>query len=227
MPKYHMRQFINIAQNLLIEGPETEKRLARAQRLGYDTSRVWYHGSNAAFGAFTHEFVGQGHDQNGSGFYFTSSPDDASMYAGIKTSEDNWRKGDTPNVMPVFLRLTKTVPMEDSLNASAIKTIIEAADEDALWNFGDIGHEGRDCVLATAVRAYADLPGFAAMNALNNDFFRDSEGEFLKVFARATGMNHVMADRHAGVQHCVVFLPQDIRSIHAAFLNDTSDDIMA
>lgn len=222
-----MRQFINIAKSLLLESPETDERLQRAAALGYDTSRVWYHGSNAEFDAFSHDFVGMGHDQNGSGFYFTTSREDAEMYSGITTQEDGWRKGSTPNVKQVFLRLRNAVPKEKSLPRNAIKKIVEQGDDDDLWNFGDISHLGRDAVVRIAVDAYAAWPGIAAMNALNNDLYGSNEGHFLRVFEQATGMNHVMAEANNGVFHCVMFLPNDIRSIHADFRDDKSPNLMA
>lgn len=56
-------------------------RLARAKELGFDTDRVMYHGSTFDI----KEFGGEPNPENayGSGYYFTSNPEDASInYAG-------------------------------------------------------------------------------------------------------------------------------------------------
>lgn len=43
-------------------------------------SQIYYHGSIKKFAAFSYDYVGQGHDQEGPGFYLTTSIEDARGY---------------------------------------------------------------------------------------------------------------------------------------------------
>jgi hypothetical protein len=205
-----MRDYIDI-----ITESETQERLRRAVAMGFDTSRAWYHGSKESFAEFSQDFVGLGTDQNGSGFYFTSDPDDAAYYSG--------QEG---NIMAVFLRLRGEVSRNKPLSREILQSIIEAGNEEDLWNYGDIGHLGKDRVLRDAVDSYALLDAFNAMICLSNDFYKQDEGKFIDVFSRLTGCNHVM-DNKGSASHCVMLNPRDIRSVHANFLKDNSSDLLS
>lgn len=72
---------------------DQKSRMARAEAMGFDTSKVLYHGTNAQFTEFNSEFFGEGSSFSdwGEGFYFTDVREAAETY------------GDT--VMEVFLRM--------------------------------------------------------------------------------------------------------------------------
>lgn len=95
---------------------ENAARLARAEELGFDTSRIYYHGTKSDFPAFkpsrnsADSFVGlmdggAGKRQRatyGPGVYVSRTPDRANDFAGV------W--DETPeggNVIPVFIRRGK------------------------------------------------------------------------------------------------------------------------
>ncbi len=58
-------------------------RMARAREMGFDTSRVWYHGSDANIPEFSTEHLGKntGAKSAKGGFFFASDPEVASGYA--------------------------------------------------------------------------------------------------------------------------------------------------
>jgi len=78
---------------------------------------VVYHGTNSDFTAFDDTASGANSGNRGflgRGFYFSSSPQSASMYAGVTRPQgtDTWRRADGGNVMPVYLSLQN--PLEIS-----------------------------------------------------------------------------------------------------------------
>lgn len=77
------------------------QRLARAQEQGFDTSRVWYHGTSqgdqiAESGVLTPSREGR----LGSGVYVTPNPEEASRFAELSAQET----GGAPAVLPLYRR---------------------------------------------------------------------------------------------------------------------------
>ncbi len=85
---------------------DQESRMARAKEMGFDTSKVWYHGTNTEFEGFQ-----EGKGIFGKGVYLTTDPEAASSYAH-KTFEygafgrlkDKAQKQGGQNVIPVYVR---------------------------------------------------------------------------------------------------------------------------
>lgn len=171
-----------------------------------------YHGTTYNIPEFKREFVGHGHDQEGSGFYFTSDPDQASGYNEVKPELRGLLAG--PNVMPVYLRIQKPVTNKP-LTRSQVERIILAGDEDALWNFGDVGYEGKRRVVQQAVNQYADndWPTIRILFMLANDFYRGEDGKFLEVLQRVTGYDGIVV-HHGARTIAVVFSPNQIKSVY-------------
>jgi len=171
-----------------------------------------YHGTTYDIPEFKREFVGHGHDQEGSGFYFTSDPDQASGYNEVKPELRGLLAG--PNVMPVYLRIQKPVTNKP-FTRSQVERIILAGDEDALWNFGDVGYEGKRRVVQQAVNQYADndWPTIRILFMLANDFYRGEDGKFLEVLQRVTGYDGIVV-HHGARTIAVVFSPNQIKSVY-------------
>lgn len=186
------------------------------------TPKVFYHGTGADIPAFDLKFVGDGNDQHGSGFYFTSDASEASGYASTFRSTDNG------NILPVYLKIKNPIIVKDTgiggtktkqkITPSQIEKIIKNSPdfEDNLWNFGDWEYEGKNKVVREAMMAYSDRTSSAldVMNMLNNDWYRGKEGEFLQQFKKATGYDGVSIDFENGNRHIVSFDPNNIKSIH-------------
>jgi len=173
----------------------------------------YFHGSPKKFDKFSAEFCGKttGHEQYGSGFYFTTDRDEARGYAG----ENGY-------VFEVALSLSSTmiVPFSNSeedkgndpLTSKQIEDMIVHAPEsrDSLWNYGDIDYVGYESVLNSAVKSYCGMNPLSAMNALGNDFYRDQEAEVLKNIKKFIGVDSILIEKNRGVKHIVVFDPVDI-----------------
>lgn len=98
---------------------ENAARLARAEEMGFDTSRIYYHGTKADFPAFepsrnsSDSFIGlmdggAGKRQRatyGPGVYVSRTPDRANDFAGVW---DEVPEGG--NVVPIFIRKGKFKP---------------------------------------------------------------------------------------------------------------------
>lgn len=98
---------------------ENAARLARAEELGFDTSRIYYHGTKSDFPAFqaspnsSDSFIGlidggAGKRQRatyGPGVYVSRTPDRANDFAGI------WDEApEGGNVVPIFIRKGRFKP---------------------------------------------------------------------------------------------------------------------
>jgi hypothetical protein len=104
-------------------------RLARGQAMGFDTSKVWYHGTNRSFDAFS-----KGGDpvfnnaQQVLGYFFTGRSEYAGRYThGDDPQMTDYRGG---NIIPVFLRAKKLKVEEIDLIDD-----IESGDD---WSFEDV-----------------------------------------------------------------------------------------
>lgn len=152
--------------------------------------QIMYHGTKADIAEFSHEFLGAGVDQYGSGFYFTSAKHTASGYA------DN-----TGAVYPSFLNVRK--PLLETkvgrLSYAQIQNIILLSPEldDALDNFGDVGYEGKPKVMREAIMAHFDFQDRSStilktLHALGNDFFKSSASAFLQAIKQVLKYDGVL-----------------------------------
>ena len=170
----------------------------------------FYHGTNADFHTYDYAHVGKGNDTYGSGFYFTNKPDVASMYATMNSNEGS-------NVHKVHLKVEKPIDPDDEkpFRRDHIQKLIMAAPdhEDSLMNFGDVNYHGYRNVLNDATDSYAELSKMHAMNALNNDFYKGHEGQFLENIKKITKHDSVIV-KTPETGHIVVnvFHPSQIKS---------------
>ena len=186
------------------------------------TPRVFYHGTGADFGSFSHEsmYSGEGGSHGGSGFYFTTDPESASNYAMLAR-----QKGGSGKVIPVHLSLKKPLPIswehgevmgaDLTLSPAQVQKIILAhpnirsTEESPLLNFGDMAREGFNKVLNKAVKSYA---GYNNIAALRNDFYGDDHGRWLKALHDATGYDSAVQELPNGQKHFIAWFPSQIKS---------------
>lgn len=192
--------------------PEFKKWFGKSVLKNSDGSPMhFYHGTDKDFDSFSNDFIGNGNDSYGSGFYFTNRPDIASNYSSNKDNSENSH----PNVMKVHLRAENPIDKDDDrpLQRSHIQKIITSAPNhrESLENHGDISYEGYNKVLKNAVDAYANIPKYNAMGALHNDFYGSNVGAFLNNFKKITGHDSVIVnhDNHSIVN---IFHPSQIKS---------------
>lgn len=168
---------------------------------------IMYHGSKADFAEFSHQFVGAGLDQYGSGFYFTSAQHTASGYADS-----------TGAVYPVFLSIKKPLLTTQTgrLSSAQIQNFILMSPDldDALTNFGDVEYDGRNKVIREAVLTYFEDQSETILETLHllaNDFYRNSSAEFLTAVKKILKYDGVMVKFDEEI-FVVAFQPNQVKS---------------
>lgn len=155
---------------------------------------VVYHGTNADVTAFDDTASGANSGNRGflgRGFYFSSSPQSASMYAGVTRPQgtDTWRRTDGGNVMPVYLSLQNPLKIsEKGLSKKAADALNSVPVTGLKFFEGDRGVDGD---LALAVEQNPELSD-AIRSALT-----------------ALGYDGVIVD---GGREIVAFRPEQIKS---------------
>lgn len=196
---------------------------------------VMYHGTGSDIKAFSNDFLGLGNDQAGSGFYFSSSPSEASGYAN-STVLNHDRPGKTdklpgkgsPNVMPVHLSIKKPLSATEfgNITADQVKKIISKSPnlDEALTNWGDVEHEGKANVLKTAIENYVVKDGLIlnGLHPIANDFFAGDAAAFNKAVRDVLGYDGVVVDG-GDVKHYIAWFPEQIKSVHNQGTYDPND----
>jgi hypothetical protein len=187
---------------------------------------VVYHGTGSAkeFIEFKPDMTGKGNDQLGSGFYFTTDPDEASGYTTHRTARDVKKLGgeDSPAVIPVFVSLQKPIMVKGSnLSDSNINLTENQAyqilkrspeiydiEETQLWNFIDIGGGVKDWMIRKVAKEYTG----SSLMSLENDFFRNESTLFRETVHDVTKYDGVVMDLGNGEKHYVAWFPTQIKS---------------
>jgi len=192
-----------------------------------------YHGSGTTIKEFDPAFTGKGNDQLGSGFYFTTDPDEAQIYTKQKTSNqpDAEKIGgeDNPNVIEVYLSIQNPIKVvADNLNDTNVKltqkqayniikfspTIMDKENSplgdwfEEYWNIGP-----KDWMVKKVAQHYVG----SSLISLENDFFRGAAGEFRTALNKVLGYDGVVQDFGnnqfaSGVKHYVTWFPSQIKS---------------
>lgn len=191
-----------------------------------------YHGTGNAEGltAFDPALTGQGNDQLGSGFYFTTDPTEASGYTTAVTSAAGPGAtklgGDqSPGVVPAFLSIKNPLRVKGSnLRDTDVDMTAEQAAEilrrspriydvvdTPLWNFVDIGDGPvTDDMIVEAAQSYTG----PSLMSLENDFFgRPGDAEVYRAALRdVLGYDGVVLEFEGGKKHWVAWFPEQIKS---------------
>lgn len=193
--------------------------------------RVVYHGSGTSIEQFRYEFTGQGNDQLGSGFYFTSDASEANNYTTRRRNNDEPKPGgeDTPTVHEVYLALTKPLDADKigAVTPKQAREIIEMAPnlEDGLSNWGDPTDPG---TMAEAARAYAGtrVNILGQLHKLANDFFGSDTKAFNTAVRYVLGYDGVVSKQTSGDGtrvHYVAWFPEQIKSVNNRGTFSTTD----
>lgn len=157
----------------------------RARAMGFDVDNPVYHGTGADIEAFDLSRSGSasGAEQYGIGVYTTTNPTLASGYANSTVQN--------ANVMPLLTRMSNPISDETAkkLTKAQIKKIIEQSPDldEQLWNYGDVGYEGKNKVLNDAVNSLYEYQGDKMLENLHpiaNDFFKNNPVEFNNAAAK-------------------------------------------
>lgn len=169
----------------------------------------WFHGTTAQFDKFQANYIGQGLDELGSGFYFTTEEETAQNYALRNDVDEGF-------VLVVELDIKNPLLPNSHISSADIRKVLESSPnlEDALWNFGDLSRFSQDQVLDAAVKTYANMNGgsyaLELLNAMNNDFFDGEEAAFLAKVTEVTGFDGLYREK-GGQVHAVAWNPDQIK----------------
>lgn len=223
------------ANGLAMETPQLQRynvanAVANPEMQAYkDTLNVpVYHGTTDVITSPDYAFSGKGADQLGSAVLYTSAqPSLANGFVKPDISGGN--------VLPLVLRNTSKYmsdELEKKLTPAQIREFItKSPDEYALSNFGDVGYEGKNKVINTAVQGYhqyGDEKLLDTLNTLNNDFYTGHPEEFNKLAEKLTKKAGVLLDTGENKIYAT-WNPKDIRSRFAAFdpLRKNSSSLLA
>ncbi len=203
----------------------------RARALGFDVDNPVYHGTGADIKAFDLSRSGSasGAEQYGIGIYTTTNPTLASGYANSTVQN--------ANVMPLVTRMANPISDETAkkLTKAQIKKIIEQSPDldEQLWNYGDVGYEGKNKVLNDAVNSLYEYQGDKMLENLHpiaNDFFKNNPVEFNNAAAKVLKKDGVVVSfPRYNEKFNIPWNANQVRSRFAAFdpMKRDSADLLA
>lgn len=195
------------------------------------TPMVVYHGTGnlEGFTAFDPSLTGKGNDQIGSGFYFTTKPEEASGYTTAVTQNAGPGAaklgGDSsPGVLPVYLSIKNPLVIQGSslrdvdidITPKQALAIIKRApsildlDESPIGNWIDVWSAGKitDKMIAEVAQNYTG----ASLLSLEGDFFRGDATAFRTALRDFLGYDGVVQDFGGGHKHFVAWFPEQVKS---------------
>lgn len=185
---------------------------------------IVYHGTGTNIEEFLPEFTGQGNDQYGSGFYFTTDRETAEGYT-TRTLNDQSKPGgtDNPNVIPAYLNIRNPLVVEarDTPNlyqievpaSQAAKIIGKLPDimdpENSILGdfFDDYWESGPKRSMINRLAREYDW----TLGTLATDIFRDHPTEFRQAVSDVLGYDGVQVNFPSGEKHFIAWFPNQIK----------------
>lgn len=196
---------------------------------------VMYHGTgntdSVYDGGFRPELTGQGMDQAGSGFYFTTDPVEARGYETALTqnirTEGAKLGGDTsPGTVEVYIAVKNPIVIPGTnlrdadvdLTADQVVEILKRSDiaksdEDSPFgNFFEEYWEGgtQDWMYEAVAENYVGN----SLISLEGDFFDGEATNFRKALRETLGFDGVIQEFEGGKRHVVAWFPEQIKSVY-------------
>ena len=211
--------------------PADNTAMDRARAMGFDVDNPVYHGTGANIDAFDLSRSGSasGAEQYGTGVYTTTNPTLASGYANSTVQN--------ANVLPLVTRMANPISDETAkkLTKAQIKKIIEKSPDldEQLWNYGDVGYEGKNKVLNDAVNSLYEYQGDKMLENLHpiaNDFFKNNPVEFNNAAAKVLKKDGVVVSfPRYNEKFNIPWNANQVRSRFAAFdpFNRDSSNLLA
>ena len=185
---------------------------------------IVYHGTGTSIEEFLPEFTGQGNDQYGSGFYFTTDRETAEGYT-TRTLNDQSKPGgmDNPNVIPAYLNIRNPLVVEarDTPNlyqievpaSQAAKIIGKMPDimdpENSILGdfFDDYWESGPKRSMINRLAREYDW----TLGTLATDIFRDHPTEYRQAVRDVLGYDGVQVKFPSGEKHFIAWFPNQIK----------------
>lgn len=191
---------------------------------GQGRPMIVYHGTGTNIEEFLPEFTGQGNDQYGSGFYFTTDRETAEGYT-TRTLNDQSKPGgtDNPNVIPAYLNIRNPLVVEarDTPNlyqievpaSQAAKIIGKLPDimdpENSILGdfFDDYWESGPKRSMINRLAREYDW----TLGTLATDIFRDHPTEYRQAVRDVLGYDGVQVNFPGGEKHFIAWFPNQIK----------------
>lgn len=214
-----LRPFLLINNGMrLFELEETPKEIA--ERLGFDISQVFYHGTNKAFKRFNLRKLGKatGHPASKLGFFFTDSPESATEFA--HSSAANARESPeklAAKIGELKQLLSRAVIRGDKDEAQRLEIKWNTAERHASARGTELGQNIRPVYIRHGKQYMVDWEGTSpGMGPKGQDFNLVS----VIAAAKASGYDTVLIknimDSWSDIvaNQYVVFDPKNVRSIY-------------
>lgn len=219
-----------------------------ARKAGYNVGPV-YHGTGDTINRFNPDMTGHGNDQIGSGFYFTSSPEEAKIYETSllrdpRTGEALSKPGGlgNPNTVKAYLSVKNPIHVKGSnlrdtdvvLTQSQAAEIIKSAPEvmskedsplgDWFPEYWDVGP--KEWMIKEVAKNYAG----SNLLSLEGDWFRGDSTRFREALNKVTGRDGVVMDfestpHRQARRHTVAWFPEQIKSAEPITRDDQGNVI--
>lgn len=220
----------------IAETPEFERWFGDSKVVDADGKPlVVYHGTGTEIAAFDPSLTGQGNDQYGSGFYFTTSMEQAKHYetATLPGSDQPKLGGSAkPNTVAAYLAIANPIRMSPDQetfrdvevtpdqSASIIAKAPDILDADRSPLVDWVDNNGRPFTqrhIREVAQSYDNLL------TLENDFFRGAATAFREAVHEVTGFDGVEKTFSDGSKHYVAWFPEQIKSVNNRGTFDPDD----
>lgn len=189
---------------------------------------VVYHGTGAKINEFKPEFTGQGNDQLGSGFYFSTNKEDAEIYQTkqLPTGESKLGGLDNPNIVSAYLSIQKPITIKGdtlvdsdvSLSQNQAYKILKYSpsimdkEESPLGDWFEAYYEvgPKEYMVKNVATYYTGK----SLLSLENDFFKGESTAFRNALNKVLGYDGVVKEFSNGQKHYVAWFPTQIKSIY-------------
>ena len=195
-----------------------------------------YHGSGTLIDEFKPEFTGQGNDQFGSGFYFSSERGTADSYTTARLNPDQEKLGgeDSANVVEAYLSIKSPIEVSganltdssaDISAEQAIQIIMKSpnlydVDNTPIGNWHDVWADGvQEWMIKDVAAQYTG----STLLSLEGDFFANDATAFREAVNEATGYDGVIQTFPSGEKHFIAWFPTQIKSVDNQGTFDAND----
>jgi len=166
-----------------------------------DKNTFYYHGRTIDSEIFDIKYTGKGTDQEGAGFYFSTSIKDAAMYSSKNGI-----------ILKVKLNYKKLISSTKKGNKNLIKKLIISAPDykETLLNWDENKHKA----LQMAINGIYDYNNTQKdeIQTIEADFYRHSPEKYLENLIKL-GYDGFIIDKEDGINHFIVFNPNIIEVI--------------
>lgn len=206
-----MKVFLSLATSAQQETEAFKRWFGKSKVVGKDGKplRV-FHGTKGDFKEFDPKLIGNGNNENGVGFYFTTNTEWTGLYSG----------GDGGNTIAVYLKIQKPIyyNRQPKATANQIAKLTHGAGVKILNQYlrdnYDVERTGIESARREYREPYIDMDLVEASFSIYNELYEGNPKEhlFAEIFKDATGYDGIIIPRPGDNTNYVVFTPTQIKS---------------